>query len=152
MPFNRSFYPKWLTFLCVGGPGNRTHKPGVASAMLYQLNLNTSLPIVKTTAARPVFRQNSHPCTGSKQQQVGYPCSADLVFSLVAMQWRRGCIAHCLGMLTTLLSDGFVLHTLLYLTVLRLKMQCIQYSSSRLLRTISPTLVTVKVSVRVRIT
>ena len=43
MPFSRRFYPKRLTImcayiLCMGGPGNRTHYPGVTSAMLYQLS------------------------------------------------------------------------------------------------------------------
>ena len=42
MPFSRRFYPKRLTVMCayilrMGGPGNRTHYPGVTSAMLYQL-------------------------------------------------------------------------------------------------------------------
>ena len=43
MPFSRRFYPKRLTvshvcILRMGGPGNRTHYPGVTSAMLYQLS------------------------------------------------------------------------------------------------------------------
>ena len=43
MPFSRRFYPKRLTVMCayilrMGGPGNRTHYPGVTSAMLYQLS------------------------------------------------------------------------------------------------------------------
>jgi hypothetical protein len=44
MPFSRRFYPKRLTVMCayilrMGGPGDRTHYPGVTSAMLYQLLL-----------------------------------------------------------------------------------------------------------------
>jgi hypothetical protein len=40
MPFSRRFYPKRLTVMCayilrMGGPGDRTHYPGVTSAMLY---------------------------------------------------------------------------------------------------------------------
>ena len=43
MPFSRRFYPKRLTVMCayilrMGGPGNRTHYPGVTSAKLYQLS------------------------------------------------------------------------------------------------------------------
>ena len=43
MPFSRRFYPKRLTVMCayilrMGGPGGRTHYPGVTSAMLYQLS------------------------------------------------------------------------------------------------------------------
>ena len=43
MPFSRRFYPKRLTVMCayilrMGGPGDRTHYPGVTSAMLYQLS------------------------------------------------------------------------------------------------------------------
>ena len=49
MPFSRRFYPKRLTVMCayilrMGGPGNRTHYPGVTSTMLYQLSYN-ALPI-----------------------------------------------------------------------------------------------------------
>ena len=43
MPFSRRFYHKRLTVMCayilrMGGPGDRTHYPGVTSAMLYQLS------------------------------------------------------------------------------------------------------------------
>lgn len=40
MPFSSRFYPKQLMrvyILCMGGPGNQIHNPGIADAMLYQL-------------------------------------------------------------------------------------------------------------------
>ena len=49
MPFSGRFYPKRLTVMCayilrMGGPGNRTHYPGVTSAMLYQLSYRRRRP------------------------------------------------------------------------------------------------------------
>jgi hypothetical protein len=72
MPFSRRFYPKRLTvmyayILRMGGPGNRTHYPGVTSTMLYQRQrltafvhlegkmLLTNLPI-HLQSIRKVFR------------------------------------------------------------------------------------------------
>ena len=48
MPFSRRFYPKRLTVMCayilrMGGPGDRTHYPGVTSAMLYQLSYRRTM-------------------------------------------------------------------------------------------------------------
>ena len=50
MPFSRRFYPKRLTVMCayilrMGGPGDRTHYPGVTSTMLYQLSYRRTLPV-----------------------------------------------------------------------------------------------------------
>ena len=61
MPFSRRFYPKRLTVMCayilrMGGPGNRTHYPGVTSAMRHALPTELQKDHTEGTSTESMWR------------------------------------------------------------------------------------------------